>query len=205
MGRSPDKGGILMGLDMYLTKRVYVKNWDHMSEEKVHEITIKRGGKIREDIDTSRISEVIVEVMYWRKANQIHNWFVQNVQAGHDDNCKDSYVPREKLQELLRICKRIAEECPLKKGNVINGFTYRKNEVMDSYDQVPIIEKGKVMTNIRVAEELLPTADGFFFGSTEYDQWYMQDILDTIKLLEAEYIEEDHVEGHGDYYYMASW
>ena len=26
------------------------------------------------------------------------------------------------------------------------------------------------------AEELLPTTDGFFFGSTEYDDWYFGDV-----------------------------
>jgi hypothetical protein len=45
-------------------------------------------------------SEVIEEVMYWRKANQIHKWFVDNVQDGVDD-CKEYWVSEEKLQELF--------------------------------------------------------------------------------------------------------
>jgi hypothetical protein len=47
-----------------------------------------------------------VEVAYWRKVNAVHQWFVDNVQDGEDD-CHEYGVPREKLQELLDICKLI--------------------------------------------------------------------------------------------------
>jgi hypothetical protein len=30
------------------------------------------------------------------------------------------------------------------------------------------------------AEKVLPTASGFFFGSTEYDEWYVQDLQSTM-------------------------
>jgi hypothetical protein len=40
------------------------------------------------------------QVGYWRKANQIHRWFVENVQDGVD-NCGEYTVTREKLDELL--------------------------------------------------------------------------------------------------------
>lgn len=32
------------------------------------------------------------------------------------------------------------------------------------------------------AEELLPTQDGFFFGTTEYDDWYFEDIKETVEI-----------------------
>jgi hypothetical protein len=34
------------------------------------------------------------------------------------------------------------------------------------------------------AGELLPTTSGFFFGGTEYDKYYMEDIKNTIKIIE---------------------
>ena len=61
-----------MGLDMYLYKKSYVKNWQHMKPESLHKITIKKGGKVRKDIKTDRITYIIEEVAYWRKANAIH-------------------------------------------------------------------------------------------------------------------------------------
>ena len=62
-----------MGLDMYLHKKTYVKNWDHMKPEELHEITVKKGGKVRKDIKPDRINEVVEEVAYWRKANAIQD------------------------------------------------------------------------------------------------------------------------------------
>ena len=54
------------------------------------------------------------------------------------------------------------------------------------------------------AEELLPTQSGFFFGSTEYDEWYFQDIDETITGLE-ELIAEHSPEDDPYYVYQASW
>jgi hypothetical protein len=51
-----------------------------------------------------------------------------------------------------------------------------------------------------LAEILLPAASGFFFGSTEYDEWYFKDIDETITILE-EALEDTNA----DYYYSSSW
>ena len=51
---------------------------------------------------------VEVTCAYWRKANQIHNWFVTNIQNG-EDNCGEYYVPQDKLTELMVICEHALE------------------------------------------------------------------------------------------------
>ena len=152
-----------MGLDMYLSKKTYVKNWRHMRPEELHKITIKKGGKAVKNIKPERISYLIEEVGYWRKFNALHQWFVENCQGGEDD-CKEYYVDRSKLETLLGILKNVKEH------------------------------KEK-------AAELLPTASGFFFGGTEYDEYYFEEIDRTIKLLEG-LLKEDE---NGDYYYQSSW
>ena len=45
------------------------------------------------------------------------------------------------------------------------------------------MEDGKIIANPEIAQRLLPTTGGFFFGSEEYDQYYMDDIDETIKQL----------------------
>lgn len=51
------------------------------------------------------------------------------------------------------------------------------------------------------ADEFLPTTSGFFFGSTEYDEWYLKDIQDTIDIFEPLLASE-----YGDSItYQASW
>ena len=103
------------------------------------------------------------ELIYWRKANAIHRWFVVNVQDYKDD-CEIYPVSKEKLEKLLYTCK----------------------EVLNDYTK---------------ARELLPTQEGFFFGSTLYDDDYFDDIIFTmnnlIKILNRKDLK--------NLYYCSSW
>jgi len=186
-----------MGLDMYLYKKHYVKNWDHNTDRKF-EIVVKLNGENHTVIDTSKISSIQEDVGYWRKANQIHDWFVKNCQNG-EDNCQESYVDQSKLEELLQICKDIKANCKLVEGKVANGYTFDENGEK-KYDYID----GLVMENEEYAADLLPTAEGFFFGSTGYDQYYLQDIDNTIEILEKE-LSTDWGIHTPEYYYRASW
>jgi hypothetical protein len=117
---------------------------------------------------------------------------VDNVQDG-EDNCREYYVDREQLQELVDTCKKVKESLensPKKKVQVQVGW--QNGEKM--YDDVEVFE------DTSVAEELLPTQPGFFFGGTEYDQWYVKDLDNTINQLEPLLQEEG-----GDFYYQSSW
>lgn len=49
------------------------------------------------------------EIAYWRKANEIHAWFVKNVQNGID-NCESYMVTKEQLEELLELCETVKEK-----------------------------------------------------------------------------------------------
>jgi hypothetical protein len=152
-----------MGLDSYLYKKSYVRSGDYYKPESRMDVEVKTGGKVDERIKPERVKFIVEEVAYWRKANQIHNWFVQNVQNGIDE-CQSSYVSREKLEELLDVCKQVEADNDL-------------------------------------ASTLLPSASGFFFGGTEYDEWYFKSILNTIVYLED--ILSDEMAD--DFEYNASW
>lgn len=105
------------------------------------------------------------EAAYWRKANQIHDWFVQNVQDGVDE-CDEYLVTREQLMSLVETCQ-------------------------------------KVLADRDLAEELLPTTSGFFFGSTDYDQYYFEDLEATVEKIT---VALDRYSGIGtQFYYQASW
>ena len=108
-----------MGLDMYLTAR-------------------------RSGIES--VEEEEQDVGYWRKANAIHAWFIDNVQDSQD-NCGDYDVTREQLTELL---------------NTVNT----------------------VLSDLSKAKALLPTRQGFFFGFYDYDDWYIENLNDTVKIIE---------------------
>lgn len=104
-----------MGLDMYLMKRVRVNENE-------------------DSVDT--------ELVYWRKANAIHNFFT-SLKEQHE-SCESIEVTKDMLGMLLDRCTMVLED--------------RSR-----------------------ADELLPTTSGFFFGSTEYDEWYFNKLEDTIK------------------------
>jgi hypothetical protein len=65
-----------MGLDMYLSKKTYVKNWDYNETNPKHFVSVKKDGVLRTDIKPERISHVVEEVAYWRKFNALHNYIV---------------------------------------------------------------------------------------------------------------------------------
>lgn len=182
-----------MGLDMYLTKRIYVgANWEHNNV--CGEINLTHGKENTPiKINLNKVSVIIEDAGYWRKANHIHKWFVENIQDGKDD-CGEYYVERDKLQELLDICNEILKNVELVDGDITNGYRYTEN------GKEPIIENGKVVKNDILLRELLPTTSGFFFGGTEYDEYYIRDIEDTVKILE-----EALADDSGDYYYQSSW
>jgi hypothetical protein len=158
-----------MGLDMYLSKRTYVKNWDFMKPEQHHKVSVKKGGKISADIKPERITHIIEEVGYWRKFNALLNWFVENVQDGEDD-CKEYYVDVSDLQKALEVLKEVSANRNVHEPNTPSA-----------------------------AEKLLPTTPGFFFGGTDYDDYYYEEVDRTIELFEA------LVKEGGDFYYQSSW
>ena len=61
----------------------------------------------------------------------------------------------------------------------------------------------KVIKDNKLAEELLPTTSGFFFGGTEYDKYYFDELKKTSKKLKA-LLKDKNVKDM-DFYYNSSW
>ena len=61
-----------------------------------------------------------------------------------------------------------------------------------------------VLLQPAIGQDILPTQPGFFFGSYDYDEWYMEDMKNTVKQLDK--ILNDVPEGTWvDFIYRASW
>jgi hypothetical protein len=183
---------------MYLYKKLYVKNWNHTKEENRYHISIARGVEKPVEINPTYLE---VEVGYWRKANAIHKWFVENIQGGVDE-CQESFVDSGQLYELLGTVNEVLSSIHTVNGDVHSGTMYSTTGVEQLYTP------GKIIINPEVCERLLPCGGGFFFGSTEYDEWYIKDLEDTKKILEE--VLKDYEEAATksiwyDYTYRASW
>jgi hypothetical protein len=127
-----------MGLDMYLT-------------------AVKPGSNPNN-------TDARLEVGYWRKANAIHAWFVDNVQGGVDE-CQESPVTREQLQTLFKLCEAVFTQ----------GY--------------------------KPESPLQPRA-GFFFGNTDINGFFYEDLRKTIDILYKAF--DDEYAGY-DFVYQASW
>lgn len=194
-----------MGLDMYLKKgkkipkipfKKYVEIDDKICggneelKEKYKEYTHENGVNFK-------WHSLFEEVGYWRKANHIHNWFVENVQKGVDD-CNMYQVKKQDLEKLLEDCLKVVQNSKLVKDKVYMGTSYsRENGEQERY------EEGYVIEDSSVAQMVLPRQEGFFFGGTNYDQFYYQDILETINiclnLLKWTNFDEEYIT------YQSSW
>ena len=140
-----------MGLDMYLNAKRYMFGFrDEDNEQaKAVEIMFPELAKIKSQWgeDKSVVKAVEVEVGYWRKANAIHRWFVDNVQEGKDD-CGNYYVSREQLEELKHLCTTVLENpddlgsklLPTASGFFFGGTEYGEHYKDDLAQTVRIIE-----------------------------------------------------------------
>lgn len=178
---------------MYLTKRTYVKNWDHTPKERIYKISVKQNGKVVSNIDLAKISYIIEDAGYWRKANAIHNWIVKNVQEGRDD-CEEHLIDEDAMKRLLDTVNTVLKSSRLVKGKIVNGYGFKDGK------DIPNYQDGKIIKDPTTAEKLLPTGSGFFFGGLEYDEYYHKDLKNTKKILE-----DALADPTGDYYYNSSW
>ena len=113
------------------------------------------------------------EIYYWRKANAIHQWFVDNIQNGNDD-CEDYRVTQKDLQILIDTLKEVYNSLCNKEmvtKKVQDGSIEYETKVFKEED-------------LEIAKQLLPTQEGFFFGGTEYDEYYFEQIKDTLNDLQ---------------------
>lgn len=117
------------------------------------------------------------EVAYWRKANQIHAWFVDNFLGGKDECRPSSVVTLDDLLDLRSLCQTILD--------------YKNNKGGPFYEWQD------------TAATVLPCRSGFFFGSTAYDENYLYDMENTVKQINE--IEATHEGGHHMYFYESSW
>ena len=128
-----------MGLDMYLTAKRYIYDFDDS------------GKALREKLDDLKVNgmkvkELSYEAGYWRKANAIHKWFVDNVQEG-TDNCGEYLVTTEQLEKLLELVNEVlrkrgkaSELLPTTVGFFFGNVSYDEGYFDDLLQTKAIIE-----------------------------------------------------------------
>lgn len=208
-----------MGLDMYVnirhkntqSKLDAYKAWEQKySYEEFQRLTEEQKEEYRNSEPEYDNDMYGKELMYWRKANQIHNWFVQNCQNGVDD-CEYYSITVADLMKLKELCEKILTMTEKRKEMRYTSYSATEKEEVDILYLTP--------EGVEYAIEHLPSRSGFFFGNTDYDDWYVlqlentvEQINDTLDTLNCDYgfaINSDPVTGEykGDYIieYTSSW
>lgn len=208
-----------MGLDMFVTirhkdtqsKLDSYEAWEQKySYEEYERLTEEQQEEYRNSEPEYDENMYGKELMYWRKANQIHNWFVKNCQNGVDD-CERYAITVNDIIKLKELCEKILTMTEKRKKMRYTSFDATEKEEVDVLCLT--------LEGVEYASEHLPSRSGFFFGSTEYDDWYVWNLEDTVKQINAaldtlncEYgfaLDSDLVTGeyNGDYIieYRASW
>ena len=127
-----------MGLDMYLSAKRYLWSFNEHDQALANKIDEMIGGA-----SLGHTNEVRKEAFYWRKAWAIHHWFVINAQRGEDD-CKEYWVERYKLKELLDTLKRVdknpslAEDILPLQAEDADGIEWELDQVRRT---IPALEK----------------------------------------------------------------
>lgn len=125
-----------MGLDMYLEATKSFSNYEHDSEEQKKE-TKKLfdflGIPEKKRANYKWINQS-VQVGYWRKANQIHKWFVDTCQDGIDQ-CQRVFVSKEELKSLLTTCEIVLADHSKAESElpVSSGFFFGSDQYDEGY------------------------------------------------------------------------
>lgn len=165
-----------MGLDMYL----------------------KKGKKIKRKMSTEELEDLVWEldeIGYWRKANQVHNYFC--IYGEEIEEARLYKLNEDVLRQLLNRCIEIQNIAEITEGLVSYGKELINGEWQD------MLTPGKIIKNKQDIAKILPTCSGFFFGSTDYDEYYMRDIEQTEEII-RDVLESTNFENE-EIYYLASW
>ena len=155
---------------MYLSARKYINKIDWALLDRNYNSDMKYAQAItpeyREVVNSAGMSHiqddndvygayVSVNCAYWRKANQIHNWFVENVQDG-EDNCSEYYVSKEQLKELLNACKIAYNNKDPKELMPREGFFFGGTDIDEYYwlDIKDTIEQIERLTKLPEFDDL---------------------------------------------------
>lgn len=223
------------------------------------DMNIYKNKTVEHDRDRRERTVKISEVLYLRKANQIHHYIVENFADGKDE-CQEICIDIDDIKTLNDICKRIVKESKLADGwayyeymgsrrmpedsvvklaekdglkFVVKGecsasmldegdYIYNdekhgdKVEAIDKTDGKVVVRFGnecveKIIANPELAKELLPTQAGFFFGDTNYNEYYIDDLKEYIRQADEIIADYENEIANGtdkydlDYTYQASW
>lgn len=190
-----------MGLDVYFHKckrsnfNAYnkaIEEWQNekpqsgkISHEDYEKLSEDEKNKIQKEVSDwynkqpEMAAHGISDIGYFRKVNFLMAFF------NYEGNCEYKEIAKSELEDLkertdrLMACKPVRKvkhwyrtEDAVKKANPVENEDYWVEKIYSKADQ-------------ELAEDLLPTQSGFFYGNTEYNHYYWEDVKEVNEWVEA--------------------
>lgn len=161
-----------MGLDMYLYRTLYVSEYNQKADKIQSTVEVKQKDQA-ESKDISLLSfklepqEIKERVVYWRKANAIHGFFL----GENTDDCREFEVTIEQIKDLSEICTKILDDrelAPLLLPTR-DGFFFGDVEYGEYYFED--IEQTKRDLERVIAQDAEAQEKGIFFDYTYFASW----------------------------------
>lgn len=125
-----------MGLDMYLYLSKYTaKHFNDKNKDNFYPPELKKLEEKHLKYNFLSKQEKY-QIGYWRKANAIHNFFIEQCARG-EDNCQPVYVEFDKLLDLKERCEKVLNDHSKAKELLPTccGFFFGSEEYDDWYFQ----------------------------------------------------------------------
>ena len=194
-----------MGLDMYLYAEKYISSSNAFKENDPDMYNAGLEAVKMNHLPKGNFPHLMVkaDVAYWRKANAIHGWIIRNCADGVDE-CQEIVISSDKLTELRDECvKELANRHTAVKPDEANYV----QKITSGEDLMEVIAKSmkrqSEKSNTKVENTIDPLApvSGFFFGSTDKDEYYYRDLEYTVEVANSLLTNKDEYV----FIYRASW
>lgn len=153
------------------------------------------------DIDFLKVRQRRKELSYFRKVNFLVKFFNDKIVeycGGTILNGLDIPIDKEWCEELLEKCNKVVDKYNELKASYTPDTNDDNTNLFESKEANDLFAK--------FAAETLPTMAGFFYGSTDYDKWYLGDVKDVIKHLKNNIIPEfDKLDDDDSIVFNANW
>lgn len=153
--------------------------------------------------------------MYLYKKTYVQNWEHQTPEQRHTISVKLGDNEREDIKP-ERIAYIVEQIGYWRKFNALHGWfvencaqgddecqeiEVRAHDLKVLLETLKEVSKAIKENDHKTIAMLFPPVAGFFFGSTEIDQYYKEQVNETIAIIEEAINEGEHEE----FYYQASW
>lgn len=177
-----------MGLDIYFYKTKTSVAPSFRNNESIETFSNERTELRRKNIPTSVMDEINTLIAdastdARSRIKELLTPYCQYEWVLEDILCEDNL---QKIVDYAIDCYASGNDMYYRKVNFLYAFFAEALEdeqcVVTKHDVETVISHCKeVLADHSLAEKLLPTQAGFFFGSTDYNEWYFKDVEDVLE------------------------